>query len=82
MNEQEFLTQMAAMNRACMEMCKQFMVANPDSDLEDFAEGCYEDCAGDAAMCELWLEIAPGDETGATNSIRKTALDWQKKQRA
>lgn len=62
MTEKDFLTQMAAMNRACMDMCKTFIVANPDSELEDWAEDCYEDCAGDAALCDLWLGLMPGDE--------------------
>ena len=84
MTEQQFLTQMAAMNRACMDMCKQFILANPDSDLEDWAEDCFEECAGDAALCDLWLEVSPGDEgaeNSASSSIRKSALDWHRKQK-
>jgi hypothetical protein len=67
-SEKDFLTQMAAMNRSCMAMCKQFIVANPDSDLEDFAEECFEDCAGDAALCDLWLSLPSGDEGAAAGS--------------
>lgn len=78
MTEKDFLTQMAAMNRSCMDMCKQFIVANPDSDLEDFAEDCFEDCAGYAALCDLWLSLPGGDEGAASASARKPGVVYTK----
>jgi len=78
MTQKDFLTQMSAMNKSCMAMCKQFIVVNPDSDLEDFAEDCFEDCAGDAALCDLWLSLTGGDEGAASAASRKPGVVYTK----
>jgi hypothetical protein len=82
LSDKDYLKQAAALNQSLVDLSKQYILANPDGALEDWAEECIEDSAGDAALLSFWLANwtpeAGGEEASVAPPQRKAGVVYAK----